>query len=240
MAIIDIDALLIPVSEALPAGENLEYSEMAELQRLSTGTPGKLDPETRQMVGGEEPEWRKVRDAGTALFAQTKDLRAAVILVRSLLALNGLQGLGEGMKLVGRLCEEYWDTVHPVLDVDEGSDPIERLNALANLDDAEGLINTLRASKVVESREAGSYTVRKVIAMYEVERSESSPKVHSRRIVHEMENRRLALNLDPACHNRQNHHSVVAGTIGRLSPHLVPHCHVKPDDRSIACEGLKP
>ncbi len=112
------------------------------------------------MVGGEEPEWRKVRDAGTAIFAQTKDLRAAVILVRSLLALNGLPGLGEGMQLVGRLCEQYWDTVHPVLDADEGDDPIERLNALANLDDADRP-DPIRCApaRIVESREAGSYTV---------------------------------------------------------------------------------
>ncbi len=44
MAIIDIDALLAPVSEALPAGENLEYSEVAELERLSTGNPGQARP----------------------------------------------------------------------------------------------------------------------------------------------------------------------------------------------------
>ncbi len=160
MALIDIDALLAPVSEEIPAGENLEYSEVAELERLATGNPGKLDPDTREMIGVEEPEWRKVRDAGTAIFAQTKDLRAGVILVRSLLALNGLPGLGEGMTLLSRMCEQYWETAHPLLDADEGGDPIERLNALANLDDPEGLIRSLRLTKLVESREAGSYTVR--------------------------------------------------------------------------------
>lgn len=160
MAIIDIDALLAPVGDGNPAGENLEYSEVAELERQSAGSPGKLDPETREMVGGEEPEWRKVRDLGTSIFAQTKDIRVGVMLTRALLALNGLPGLGEGMQLIGRLCEEYWDTVHPMLDETEGNDPIERLNALANLDDGDAMIRNLRAARIVESREAGFYTVR--------------------------------------------------------------------------------
>lgn len=160
MALIDIDALLAPVSEEIPAGENLEYSEVAELERQSAGTPGKLDPETREMVGGEEPEWRKVRDLATSIFAQTKDLRVAVILARSLLSINGLQGLGEGMSLIARMTEQFWDSVHPMLDADENDDPIERLNAMANLDNPDGMIKSLRAARIVESREAGSYTVR--------------------------------------------------------------------------------
>ncbi|WP_418316674.1 type VI secretion system protein TssA [Piscinibacter sakaiensis] len=156
---IDIDALLAPISDDIPAGENLEYSEVAELERQAAGTPGKLDPETREMVGGEEPDWRKVRDLGISIFAQTKDLRVAVILTRALLSLEGLPGLGQGLQLIGRMCEQFWDTVHPGLDPDD-SDPIERLNALANLDDAEAMIKTLRATRIVESREAGAYTVR--------------------------------------------------------------------------------
>ncbi|MEO8279239.1 MAG: type VI secretion system protein TssA [Ideonella sp.] len=160
MAFIDIDALLAPVGEAKPAGENLEYAEVAELERQSTGSPGKLDPATREMVGGEEPEWRKVRDLALSIFAQTKDLRVAIILTRALLALHGLAGFGEGMQLIARMSEQYWDTAHPMLDAGENNDPIERLNALANLDDGDGMIKSLRATRIVESREAGFYTVR--------------------------------------------------------------------------------
>lgn len=160
MAIIDIDALLAPISEEAPAGANLEYSGVAELERLAIGNPGKLDPETREMVGVEEPEWRKVRDAALPIFGQTKDLRVGVILTRALLALNGLQGLGEGVQLVSRMCEAFWETAYPQLDPDEGDDPVERLNALANLDDPEGLLRSLRLSRIVESREVGNYNAR--------------------------------------------------------------------------------
>jgi type VI secretion system protein ImpA len=57
-----------------------------------------------------------------------------------------------------------------MLDRDEGDDPIERLNVLANLSPdptqsygspaAEGLLRTLRAVPIVESREVGRYTIR--------------------------------------------------------------------------------
>ncbi len=160
MAFIDIDALLVPIGEGNPAGENLEYGEVAELERQSAGSPGKLDPETREMVGGEEPEWRKVRDLATSIFAQSKDIRVGINLTRAMLSLNGLPGFGEGLQLIGRMCEEFWDTVHPMLDAAENNDPIERLNALANLEDPEGMMKSLRATRIVESREAGFYTFR--------------------------------------------------------------------------------
>jgi type VI secretion system protein ImpA len=101
-----------------------------------------------------------VRDAAQAIFASTKDLRAAVILARALLALNGLPGFGEGLQLVSRLVESFWETAYPLLDADEGGDPVERLNALANLDDPEGVIRSLRGTRILESREVGSYTTR--------------------------------------------------------------------------------
>lgn len=160
MPIIDIDALLVPISEEAPSGENLEYAGIAELERLATGSPGKLDPDTREMVGAEDPEWRKVRAAALELFSQTKDLRAAVILTRALIALEGLPGLSAGLELVKRLCEEFWDTVYPPLDAEMDNDPLERLNALTNLADAEGLLRSLRSTKILESREVGVYTFR--------------------------------------------------------------------------------
>ncbi len=159
MALIDIDALLAPVSADAPTGENLEYSGIAELERLATGKQGAPDPNTREVVI-EEPEWRKVREAAIELFARTKDLRAAVILCRSLLALGGLPGLGEGLQLLLRVTDTYWDTVYPPLDAEENNDPVERLNALANLDDANGIIRSLRSTRFLESREAGNFTLR--------------------------------------------------------------------------------
>ena len=167
---IDIDALSRPVSDEEPAGPDLEYSSVAELDRFAAGTPGTIDPSTQELVGAEEPNWRKVSEMATELLGKTKDLRVAAWLTRAELAIRGLPGLADGLRLIAVLLETFWDTAYPMLDRDEGDDPIERLNVLANLSpdpaqsygspSAEALLRTLRGTPIVESREVGRFTVR--------------------------------------------------------------------------------
>jgi type VI secretion system protein ImpA len=168
--VLDLDALLRPIDDAQPAGPDLEYSDVAELDRFAAGTPGTIDPKTQELVGAEEPNWRKVAEMARELLGKTKDLRVAAWLTRAELAQRGLPGLADGLNLIARLCEDYWETLYPLLDRDEGDDPIERLNVLANLSpdpaqsygspQAESLLRTIRGTAIVESREVGRYTVR--------------------------------------------------------------------------------
>ncbi len=167
---IDIDALSRPVDDNEPAGPDLEYSSVAELDRFAAGTPGTVDPSTRELVGAEEPNWRKVAEMSTDLLGKTKDLRVAAWLTRAELANRGLPGLADGLKLIATLVETFWETLYPPLDRDEGDDPIERMNVLANLSpdptqsygsaSTEALLRTLRGTVIVESREVGRFTVR--------------------------------------------------------------------------------
>ena len=163
---IDIDALSRPISEAEPAGPDLEYADVAELDRFSAGTPGTIDPSTQELVGTEEPNWRKVAEQATELLGKTKDLRVAAWLTRAELATRGLPGMSDGLKLIATLVENFWETVYPPLDRDEGDDPIERLNVLANLSpdpgssSSETMVRALRATVICESREVGRFTVR--------------------------------------------------------------------------------
>ncbi|HEX7690443.1 MAG TPA: type VI secretion system protein TssA [Burkholderiaceae bacterium] len=167
---LDLDALLRPIDDAEPAGPDLEYSDVAELDRFAAGTPGTIDPKTQELVGAEEPNWRKVAEMSKDLLGKTKDLRVAVWLARAELANRGLPGLADGLKLIARLCEDFWETLYPVLDRDYDNDPMERMNALANLSpdpaqsygspQAEGMLRLIRGTAIVESREVGRYTVR--------------------------------------------------------------------------------
>ena len=167
---IDIDALSRPIDDNEPAGPDLEYAEVAELDRFAAGTPGTIDPSTRELVGAEEPNWRKVAEMASGLLGKTKDLRVAAWLARAELANRGLPGLADGLKLIATLVENFWETLYPLLDRDEGDDPIERLNVLANLSpdpaqsygsaSTEALLRTLRGTAIVESREVGRFTVR--------------------------------------------------------------------------------
>ena len=163
---IDFDALTRPISDEQPAGPDLEYAEVAELDRFSAGTPGTIDPSTQELSGAEEPNWRKVAEQATELLGKTKDLRVAAWLTRADLANRGLPGLSDGLKLIAMLVESFWETLYPPLDRDEGDDPIERLNVLANLSpdpgsaSAEAMVRALRSTVICESREVGRFTVR--------------------------------------------------------------------------------
>jgi len=168
--VIDIDALARPIDDNEPAGPDLEYAGVAELDRFAAGTPGTIDPSTQELVGAEEPNWRKVGEQATELLGKTKDLRVAAWLTRAELANRGLPGLADGLKLIATLLETFWDSLYPMLDRDEGDDPIERMNVLSNLSpdpaqsygsaSTEALLRTLRGTVIVESREVGRFTVR--------------------------------------------------------------------------------
>jgi len=168
--VIDFDALSRPISDEEPSGPDLEYSSVAELDRFAAGTPGTIDPSTQELVGAEEPNWRKVAEQATELLGQTKDLRVAAWLTRAELVNRGLPGLADGLKLIATLLENFWETCYPLLDRDENDDPIERMNVLANLSpdpaqsygssNTETLMRTLRGTVIAESREVGRFTVR--------------------------------------------------------------------------------
>ena len=157
---IDIEALAVAVSDANPVGDNTEYTELADLERLAAGTPGTPDPKTQEMVGGEEPNWSHVLRDSQALLGHSKDLRAACILTRAALATDGLAGLGQGLQLVARLAQDFWQGVYPQLDADDNNDPIERMNALAYLNSSTGLVASVRRTAIVESRAVGRFTSR--------------------------------------------------------------------------------
>lgn len=167
---IDFDALSRPINDEEPSGPDLEYSSVAELDRFAAGTPGTIDPSTQELVGAEEPNWRKVGETATELLGKTKDLRVAAWLTRAELANRGLPGLADGLKLLATLLETFWESLYPMLDRDEGDDPIERMNVLANLSPdpaqsygsatTEALMRSLRGAVIVESREVGRFTVR--------------------------------------------------------------------------------
>jgi len=168
--VIDIDALARPIAEAAPAGPNLEYADVADLERLATGSPGTIDPKTGERVGAEDPDWRTVSETAQRLLGRTKDLRVAAWLARAELASRGLPGLAAGLALIATLTQDFWATLHPTPEPDDEGDPMERLNVLANLSPepaqphgspaAQGLLRSLRRATIADAREVGRFTVR--------------------------------------------------------------------------------
>lgn len=155
---LDVPVLLAAVSPDSPCGDDLEYdAAFLELERIAQGQP------ERQMgdavLPAEPPEWPRVRALASELFGRSKDLRVANLLLQSNVALDGLDGLADGLLLVRELLGLYWDGVYPLLDADDDNDPTFRINALTGLV-AEPLLQLVWAIPLVRSRAFGPVNLR--------------------------------------------------------------------------------
>ena len=110
-----LDALLEPVSEDQPAGEDLAYdNERAELEQAferedSVGLDGDA---------GDAPErdWRNVLKLIERQFARSKDVWLAVYLARAGAETGALETVELGLQTLAGLFERYWPVVHPQLE----------------------------------------------------------------------------------------------------------------------------
>lgn len=148
MSIVDVDVLLQDVTPGEPCGPNLEYDPaFLELEQNAQGKPEVQYGDT--IVPAVPPEWKPVKQQALALLARSRDLRAAVPLVRALLALHAMPGFAEGVRLLDRLVEERWDSVHPQLDPDDDNDPTLRINSLAQLADRATVLREVRETTFI-------------------------------------------------------------------------------------------
>jgi type VI secretion system protein ImpA len=129
--VVDLDALLHPISDESPSGESMRYSgiydEITEARRAD-----------ENLNQGEWVTDLKVADYGKvidlaipALTTQTKDLQIGVWATEALTMKHGLAGFRDSLLLLYGFHDLFWDTVHP--EIDEG-DMEGRANALSWLD----------------------------------------------------------------------------------------------------------
>ena len=161
---IDIEKLLTEIAPAAPCGQDMEYDpDFMALEQLARGKPEQQIGES--IIPAEEPEWGAVRRQAEALFARTKDVRVAMLLIRALIRTEQIAGFSVGLALTKALLERYWDDLHPRLDADDNNDPTMRLNALAPLADPETLLRDVRNAFFVSPGSYGRVTVRDVLAL---------------------------------------------------------------------------
>ncbi len=129
----DIQSLLSEVSAEAPCGEDLSYdaSFLALEDMLRTKDAGGVVAGVEEET--VEPNWREVREKSSELLNRSKDLRVAMYLNISLLKLEGIHGLRDGLSLLRGLLERFWDHLYPKLDPDDNDDPLERINILESL-----------------------------------------------------------------------------------------------------------
>ncbi|HSI87989.1 MAG TPA: type VI secretion system protein TssA [Pyrinomonadaceae bacterium] len=129
--VVDLEALLQPISGEYPAGESLRYAglydQISDARRADDGL-SQGEWQTEQKVA----DYRKVIDIATpALTTETKDLQIAVWLTEALMKQYGLPGLRDGLGFLNGLHDQYWETMHPVV---EDGDMEGRANAISWLD----------------------------------------------------------------------------------------------------------
>ena len=158
-----VEALIAPLSAALQCGENLEYDPA--FTALASAAQGKPEQQFGEIViAAVEPDWRAVSDQAEALLYRTKDVRAAILLLRASVHLHGLAGFNRGMQLLTGLLENFWESIHPGLEAEGESDhdPTMRLNALAPLSNDAMVLRDLYDASIGTARGMGNIRVRDI------------------------------------------------------------------------------
>jgi type VI secretion system protein ImpA len=115
-----------------------------------------------EKIEAEPPDWKTVRSTATELLGRTKDLRVTMLLLRSVVATDGLAGLDGGLAVLRGLVERYWADFHPRLDPDDWNDPTMRMNILSALCSPTSVLREIREAKLVESRTLGRFSLKDV------------------------------------------------------------------------------
>lgn len=161
MSIVNIDELVAELGADEPCGPDLEYDpQMVELLRESEGKPEVQYGDT--VTPAVPPEWKVVKKLSLGLCARTRDLRVAILLLRSMIAMHGMEGMADGLTLVHRLLAERWDWVHPQLDPDDNMDPTMRVNALVALSDPATLVREFKDCGFINLPGLGPFSLRQL------------------------------------------------------------------------------
>jgi type VI secretion system protein ImpA len=192
MSTIDVEALLLEIGPDTPCGPDLEYDPaFLALEQEALGKPEVQYGET--ITPAVPPDWKIVRRMAGELLERSRDLRLAIHLLRANLALSGIAGMADALVLVERLLDARWDSVHPLLDLDDDNDPTLRINSLAILADSGTLVRELKEAPLVVLPGLGPLTIR----MLEVANGEAPPPEGEEKIALASIERALA-DLEPA------------------------------------------
>jgi type VI secretion system protein ImpA len=121
--VLDIEALLVPIAEDAPAGEDLRSSAASptiyySLKDLRVAArAAERDPATTAMPR----EWHDIATLAPKILAETsKDLEVVCWYIEALVRIHGFAGLRDGFALAHGLIERFWDTFNSLPADEEG------------------------------------------------------------------------------------------------------------------------
>lgn len=136
--------LLMPITETLPCGENLE--EDPAFLILENRIQPRMGAEYGDFVETVDPvNWAEIEREVKTLLTRTLDLRLILILIRCRFRRIGIPALEEGLCALIWALQQWPEHIHPQL-YDEGEfEPILRANVLTELESPDGILNDLRS-----------------------------------------------------------------------------------------------
>ena len=162
---IDVDALLRPISDERPSGEELRYTQIYDDIKEARRADDPLDMGDWQR-DLKTSDWnRVVALALDALETKSKDLQIAVWLTEALAMATGFGGLDKGLRVITGLLESFWETLYPEIedgDLEYRIAPLEFLNGKVSQTASQipltqpGVTAGYTLLKWRESREVGS------------------------------------------------------------------------------------
>ena len=160
-----LESLATPISAEQPSGPDIAYDpDFIEFEGLATAKAEQQFGET--IMPAEEPNWGVVAERAETLLQKSKDLRVAVALTRALTHQSGIEGFVQGTQVLITLSENFWDSLHPVLDADDDNDPTMRVNALAPLFDYDMILKDLPSANLGKRTEVGQLKVKDIEAHF--------------------------------------------------------------------------
>ena len=164
---LDLEQLLQPIAADAPCGAELRYD--ASFHELEAAAEPAFDyqrgSDGKEVARPKPRDWSKIGREARALLVKGRDLRVQLLLLRSLLATDRLPGLAQGLELIHRSLENYWESLHPTLDADQqepAEQAFERLSVLGQLTVGEGLLTDLRRVPIVEAPALGTLSLRQI------------------------------------------------------------------------------
>ncbi len=114
---LQFNQLLDPISPDSPSGRDVTFSsDVDAINKARQFDDPSLD-QGEWVTDVKEADWDFVYDKCINLIAtQSKDLRVAAWLVEAASKTKHFDGLAAGFELLARLCDNYWDTLHPQIE----------------------------------------------------------------------------------------------------------------------------
>ncbi|CDG83179.1 type VI secretion system protein TssA [Janthinobacterium agaricidamnosum] len=104
------EQLLNPISDTQPAGDDLAFSPELDAITLARKFDDPSLDQGEWVTELKEADWGFVVQRCAALLEKnSKDLRLAVWLTEAGAKKHHLRGLGEGLRVLAGLCDDYWD-----------------------------------------------------------------------------------------------------------------------------------